>query len=377
LELEATVSEVDAVRIAIGKVEDPAIRQSLATLGMLRTLDVSESGEVRVLVAQAIADGSIQEQLTTDITTAAQEVEGVTSVHVEYTLMSDSERALLVSKVRGAAGVPGSESAEISFGQPGNTTRIITISSGKGGVGKSSVTVNLAVALTQLGKRVGIIDADVWGFSIPKMLGIDRTPNVVDDLLLPPQAYGVPVMSMDYFVPDDQAVIWRGPMLHKAMEQFLVDVVWGDPDYLLIDLPPGTGDISISLSQFLPRAQSILVTTPQVTAQRVAKRAGLMANKVDQEIIGVVENMSWFTGNDGERYEIFGSGGGEALATEMGLPLLAQIPLVPAMRVGADEGKPVVVADPDGEAAAAFASLAEAVEANRPRVRSHPELVIR
>ncbi len=368
--------EVDAVRSVVGEVEDPEIRQSLETLGMLAALEVSEGGEVRVLVSLAVGDGASQDRLTAEITTAAQTVEGVTAVRVEYQAMTDAERSALVAKVRGTAGVNGSNSAEISFGQPGNKTRIITISSGKGGVGKSSVTVNLAVALTKLGKRVGIIDADVWGFSIPKMLGVDRTPNVVDDLLLPPQAYGVAVMSMDYFVPDDQAVIWRGPMLHKAMEQFLVDVVWGDLDYLLIDLPPGTGDISISLSQFLPRAQSILVTTPQVTAQRVAKRAGLMANKVNQEIVGVVENMSWFTGNDGERYEIFGSGGGAALAEEMDIPLLAQIPLVPAMRVGADEGKPVIIADPDGEAAAAFAALAEAVEARRPRVRSHPELVI-
>ncbi|GBE25789.1 flagellum site-determining protein YlxH [bacterium BMS3Bbin02] len=369
--------EVDAVRSAIGKVEDPEFRQTLDALDMLRTLDISADGEVRVLVALAGGDGSSQDQLTTRITAAAQTVDGVAAVRVEYSVMTDAERAALVAKVRGTAGVNGPNSTEISFGQPGNKTRIITISSGKGGVGKSSVTVNLAVALTKLGKRVGIIDADVWGFSIPKMLGVDQTPNVVDDLLLPPHAYGVAIMSMDYFVPDDQAVIWRGPMLHKAMEQFLVDVVWGDPDYLLIDLPPGTGDISISLSQFLPRAQSILVTTPQVTAQRVAKRAGLMANKVDQEIVGVVENMSWFTGNDGERYEIFGSGGGAALAKEMDIPLLAQIPLVPAMRIGADEGQPVIVADPDGEAAAAFAALAEAVEARRPRVRSHPELVIR
>jgi len=375
-ELEVTVVEVDAVRSVVGKVEDPEIRQSLETLGMLGALEVSEGGEVRVLVSLAVGDGASQDRLTAEITTAAKTVEGVTAVRVEYQAMTDAERSALVAKVRGTAGVNGSNSTEISFGQPGNKTRIITISSGKGGVGKSSVTVNLAVALTKLGKRVGIIDADVWGFSIPKMLGVDRTPNVVDDLLLPPQAYGVAVMSMDYFVPEDQAVIWRGPMLHKAMEQFLVDVVWGDLDYLLIDLPPGTGDISISLSQFLPRAQSILVTTPQVTAQRVAKRAGLMAHKVDQEIVGVVENMSWFTGNDGERYEIFGSGGGAALAEEMDIPLLAQIPLVPAMRIGADEGKPVIIADPDGEAAAAFAALAEAVEARRPRVRSHPELVI-
>jgi ATP-binding protein involved in chromosome partitioning len=254
---------------------------------------------------------------------------------------------------------------------------VIAVSSGKGGVGKSSVTANLGVALARTGKTVGIIDADVWGFSIPKMLGIDRQPTVIDETLLPPEIHGVRVMSMDYFVQPDQAVIWRGPMLHKAMEQFLADVHWGDPDFLLIDMPPGTGDIAISLSQFLPRAQSIVVTTPQVTAQRVAKRAGLMARKVNQEIIGVVENMSWFTGDDGVRYPIFGEGGGETLAAELEVPLLVQVPLVPALREGADRGLPVTIADPGGEAAAAFDVLALEVEARRPRLRTHPELVIR
>jgi ATP-binding protein involved in chromosome partitioning len=223
---------------------------------------------------------------------------------------------------------------------------------------------------------VGIIDADVWGFSIPKMMGIDRPPTVIDDMLLPPEAHGVAVISMDFFVQPDQAVVWRGPMLHKALEQFLVDVHWGDLDYLLIDMPPGTGDVAISISQYLPRSEIIVVTTPQPTAQRVAARAGLMARKVNQDIVGVVENMSWFTGDDGKRYEIFGSGGGAALAEQLDVPLLGRIPLVPAIREGADSGNPIVSVEPDGDAAEAFASLARELVARGPRLRSHPELVI-
>lgn len=368
--------DTEAVKSAVGRVQDPEIHHSLDALKMIRSVDVTTGGDVRVTVALTGSGYAMEAELTAAITGATASVEGVGKVTVSFEFMTDAERAEVVALVRGGSASETPSVREIPFAKAGNRTRIITISSGKGGVGKSSVTANLAVALSKLGKRVGIIDADVWGFSIPKMLGIDRAPNVVDDLLVPPSAYGVAVMSMDYFVPADQAVIWRGPMLHKAMEQFLMDVVWGDPDYLLIDLPPGTGDISISLSQFLPRATAIIVTTPQVTAQRVAKRAGLMANKVNQEIIGIVENMSWFIGNDGERYEIFGSGGGEALAKELDVPLLAKVPLVLEMRIGADEGKPVMVVDPDGEAAAAFVALAKEVEARQPRLRSHPELVI-
>ncbi len=363
--------DVEAVRSAIGKVEDPEIHRSLAELNMLRELDVRPDGSVRVLVALTIPGCPLKDKLTHDVTAAARSVPGVTSVDVAFTSMTDEERAQLVADVRGAP------TRQITIGGAGSKTRVIAISSGKGGVGKSSVTANLGVSLARLGKTVGIIDADVWGFSIPKMLGVDRAPTVIDETLLPPEVHGVRVMSMDYFVRPDQAVIWRGPMLHKALEQFLADVHWDDPDYLLIDMPPGTGDIAISMSQFLPRAQAIVVTTPQVTAQRVAKRAGLMARKVNQEILGVVENMSWFTGNDGVRYPLFGEGGGAVLADELDVDLLAQIPLVPALREGADRGQPVTIADPGGEAATAFERLAAEVEARKPRVRTHPELVVR
>ena len=362
--------DVAALRAAIGKVEDPEIHRSLEELNMLRDVEVADDGSVRVLVALTIPGCPLKDELSTEITAAARSAVGVDDVTVQFTSMTDEERAAVMAEVRGG------EERDIALARAGSKTRIIAVSSGKGGVGKSSVTTNLAVALAAAGNTVGVMDADVWGFSIPRMLGIDRPPTVIDETLFPPEAHGVRAMSMDFFVGDDQAVIWRGPMLHKALEQFLADVHWGDPDYLLIDMPPGTGDISISISQFLPTAQALIVTTPQATAQRVAKRAGLMALKVNQEILGVVENMAWFTGDDGKRYPIFGEGGGEALAGELEVPLLAQVPLVPALRSGADVGEPVAVADPEGEAAAAFAGLAAEIEARKPRLRSHPQLVI-
>ena len=359
-----------AVRAAVETVDEPELHRSLGELNMVKDVRVGRNGVVDVLVALTIPEYPLQGQLIADVSSAANSVEGVVSTRVQLTTMSDQERSEVMNTVKGGAG------REVRVGAAGSTSRIVAIASGKGGVGKSSVTANLGVALAQLGKTVGIIDADVWGFSIPKMLGVDRSPTVIEETLLPPEVHGVRVMSMDFFVRPDQAVIWRGPMLHKAMEQFLVDVHWDDPDYLLIDMPPGTGDIAISLSQFLPNAQALVVTTPQITAQRVAKRAALMARKVEQEVLGVIENMSWFTGDDGTRYAIFGEGGGAALADELEVPLLGQIPLVPALREGADRGLPVVVAEPGGEAALAFDALAVEVEARRPRLRVHPELVI-
>lgn len=362
--------DVGALRTAIGRVEDPEIHRSLEELNMLRDIDVSEDGSVRVLVALTIPGCPLKDKLTEDVTAAARTVAGVADVAVDFTSMTDEERANLMTDVRGDTDV------DISVARPGSKTRIIAVSSGKGGVGKSSVTTNLAVALAARGNTVGVMDADVWGFSIPRMLGVDRPPTVIEETLFPPEAHGVKVMSMDFFVPDDQAVIWRGPMLHKALEQFLADVHWGDPDYLLIDMPPGTGDISISISQFLPMAQALIVTTPQITAQRVAKRAGLMALKVNQDIIGVVENMSWFTGDDGKKYPIFGEGGGAALAEELDVPLLGRVPLVPEVRAGADAGEPIAIVDPESEAAKSFAAIADQIIERKPRLRSHPQLVI-
>ena len=247
-------------------------------------------------------------------------------------------------------------------------TRVIAIASGKGGVGKSSVATNVAIALAQLGKDVAALDADVWGFSMPRMLGIDRPPELTEDqVILPPSAHGVRLISMGFFVPEDQAVIWRGPMLHKALEQFLTDVAWGEPDHLVIDMPPGTGDVSLSVSQFLPRAEVVIVTTPQPAAQAVAQRAAAMASKVELDVIGVVENMSWFRGDDGKQYEIFGAGGGQELADRLEVPLLGKIPLVSALREGGDSGDPIVITEPDSEAAQAFMSIAKQIDAMAPK----------
>ena len=246
----------------------------------------------------------------------------------------------------------------VPFAEPGNRTRVILVASGKGGVGKSSVTANLAIALAQRGLRTGVIDADVWGFSIPRMLGVSRPPTVIDQMVIPVEANGVRCISMGFFAREDQPVIWRGPMLHKALEQFLTDVHWDDPDYLLLDLPPGTGDISLSISQFLPKSELLVVTTPQPAAQKVAQRAAYMAEKVNLQVRGVIENMSWFRGDDGKRYDIFGSGGGEALAAELDVPLLGQVPLVTELREGGDVGSPIVVSDPSSEASTAFVEMA-------------------
>ncbi|MFN8036962.1 MAG: Mrp/NBP35 family ATP-binding protein [Acidimicrobiia bacterium] len=255
-------------------------------------------------------------------------------------------------------------------------TRVLAIASGKGGVGKSSVTTNLAVALARRGHRVAAVDADVWGFSMPRMLGITEPPEVVDEVIVPPEAHGVRLISMGFFAREDQPIVWRGPMLHKAIEQFLTDVEWGEPDFLVVDMPPGTGDIALSMAQFLPRAEVVVVTTPQPAAQRVAQRAAFMAQKVNLSVVGVVENMSWFRGDDGKAYEIFGQGGGRELAEQLQVPLLGQVPLVIELRQGSDEGRPIVVVDPDAEASVAFASIAEQLEAMAPRKIYRPELKI-
>jgi len=285
-------------------------------------------------------------------------------------VMTDDERETLRRMLHGdPAATAGTQHAHghaegraIPFADPSSRTRVLLIASGKGGVGKSSVTTNLAVALAQRGQSVAVVDADVWGFSIPRMLGVDRPPVVIDEMLVPPEVHGVRCISMGFFADEDQPVIWRGPMLHKALEQFLTDVYWDEPDFLLVDLPPGTGDISISLAQFLPRAEVYVVTTPQPAAQRVAQRAAFMSEKVNLEVKGVIENMSWFRGDDDKRYELFGSGGGQELADRMEVPLIGQVPLVAELREGSDTGHPIVAADPESEAAQVFAHMAETIE---------------
>ena len=354
-----------ALSEAVEAVMDPVLVRPLGMLGYVHDVRPKRRGAVVELLVPV--PGPPAEELARRVRAAAESAVGAGGVTVDMNLMSDDQREELMARVRGE---------KRAVGGPGSATYVVAVSSGKGGVGKSSVTANLAVSLAGLGHRVGVIDADVWGYSIPRMLGADGAPAVIADSIIPLRAHGAAVISIDYFVPEDQAVVWRGPMLHKALEQFLTDVFWDDPEFLLIDMPPGTGDVAISISQFVPRAQMLLVTTPQPTASRVASRAARMADRVDQKVIGVVENMSWFTGDDGKKYHIFGEGGGAELASQIGVDLLARIPITLEMRQGADRGDPIAVSAPDGEAARAFQALAAEIAARKPKIRTHPELKI-
>ena len=369
---------------ALRPVQDPELHRSIVELGMVRRIDVA-GARVGLTVALTVAGCPLRNEIQSRVDGAVTALDGVDAVDLDFTVMTDEERAELRTKLHGDPGATaGSQPAHghaegraIPFADPGSKTRVLLVASGKGGVGKSSVTTNLAVALAARGRDVAVVDADVWGFSIPRMLGVQHAPVVIDQMLVPPEAYGVRCISMGFFAAEDQPVIWRGPMLHKALEQFLTDVFWDDPDFLVIDLPPGTGDISLSLAQFLPRAEVYVVTTPQPAAQRVAQRAAFMAQKVNLEVKGVIENMSWFTGDDGKRYELFGAGGGDELATRLGVPLLGQVPLVPELREGGDAGRPIMAVDPDGEAAGVFAQVAERVDVElAPKRVYHSELRI-
>ncbi|HET9600683.1 MAG TPA: P-loop NTPase [Acidimicrobiales bacterium] len=359
----------DQVMEALQPVQDPELRRSIVDLGMVRDIDLRGDGTVGIRVALTVAGCPLRNEIQQRVTSAVQPLDGVGAVVLDFTVMTDEEREALRLKLHGdpaaSAGATDAhghaEGRLIPFAQPGSRTRPLLVASGKGGVGKSTVTTNLAVALAQRGHSVGVIDADVYGFSIPRMLGTDREPVVIDQMLVPPEQWGVRCISMGYFVPEGQAVIWRGPMLHKALEQFLTDVFWDDPEFLLVDMPPGTGDIALSLSQYLPRAEVLVVTTPQPAAQKVARLSAAMAEKVRLPVRGVIENMSWFTGDDGKRYELFGAGGGQELADELDVPLLAQLPLLPALREGGDNGRPITAVDPDSEAAACFRRMAERV----------------
>ena len=380
---------------AVATVIDRELDMALGDAGMLRAAHLRRHrAGVALLVPVATWPGL--EDLRRRVADAAAAVPGVREVAVDVDIMNDAERESLRLRLRhlmaggdaGADADAGGHEAQghgaqghgaqtPAFLQPGSKTRVVGISSGKGGVGKSSVTVNLAIALAAAGQRVGILDADVYGFSVPKMLGADHDPVVLGDTVLPASCHGVRVLSMGFFVPDDTPVIWRGPMLHKAIEQFLGDAYWGDPDVLLIDMPPGTGDVTLSLAQSMTRAEVLVVTTPQPAAQRVAQRSAFAARKLKLSVRGVIENMSWFTADDGTRYELFGSGGGRALAEDLGVPLLGQVPLVPALREGGDEGVPVALREPGGEAAAAFDALATALLAMGPARVYRRELNVR
>lgn len=350
----------DAVYEALKGVIDPEIRRSIVELGMLDEFTIADDGTVDVRVLLTVAGCPLKDTITSDTTKAVQAVEGVTAVNVELGTMTPEQRQEMREKLQG----PGA-SRPIPFNEPNSLTRVYAVASGKGGVGKSSVTANLAVALAEQGLSVGVVDADIYGFSIPGMLGLSGNPTRVDDMIIPQVAHNVKVMSIGMFVPPSQPVVWRGPMLHRALQQFLTDVFWGDLDILLLDLPPGTGDIAISVGQLLPTSELLVVTTPQQAAAQVAARAGTVATQTRQRIAGVVENMSWLELPSGERMEIFGSGGGTEVAEQLTrttgakVPLLGQIPLDEPVRSGADAGVPAVLSHPDSPASVTLRSVAQ------------------
>ncbi len=378
------------VRAAAEAVVDPTLRLTLGQLGMVGSVHARRR-RVSVEVDVPVADYPGVDELTERVRAAVSAVDGADELTVTTAAMGEEVKAHLRALLRGGpvdgghsdhadhshAALGHEEGRPNSFMAPRSKTRVLGISSGKGGVGKSSVTVNLAVALAREGHDVAILDADVYGFSVPAMLGVHDDPLIIGDLVVPPVANGVRCLSMGYFVSEETPVIWRGPMLHKALEQFLVDAYWGEPDFLLIDMPPGTGDVTLSLGQYLTKTEVFVVTTPQPAAQRVAQRSAYAARKLKLSVRGVIENMSWFTGDDGVRYELFGQGGGSRLAADLGVPLLAQLPLVPALREGADRGVPLVVAEPDSEAAGAFTELANLVAGLGPARVYRRELTVR
>ena len=321
---------------------------------MVGAVDV-DGANVRITIKLTIAGCPLKAEIQKRVSEAVSAVPGIETVHVALDTMTDDERGAVR---RGLSAGPDRPSP---FGE-GSPTRVILVASGKGGVGKSSIAANLAIALTELGHSVGLLDADVYGYSIPRMMGADRAPAVVEDLMMPVEAHGVRLMSIGFLTSGDQPVIWRGPMLHKALTSFITEVFWDDPDYLLVDLPPGTGDVSLSLATLLPTSSVLVVTTPQLTAQRVAKRAAAMAARVNLPVLGVIENMSWFVAPDtGTRYEVFSGGGGAALADELGVALLGQIPLESSVAEAGDEGLPVVAARPNAPAAVALRAIAAEV----------------
>ena len=349
----------EALAAALATVDDPEIRKPITELGMVESCTCDEAGRVAVTILLTVSGCPLKDKLTKDTTAALMKVEGVTSVEVTLGVMSDEQRGELKTKLRG-----GAAEREVPFAKAGSLTRVYAVASGKGGVGKSSVTANLAAALAAEGLKVGVVDADIYGFSIPRMLGVEGKPTQVDDMILPPVQHDVKVISIGMFVPGNQPVVWRGPMLHRALQQFLADVFWGDLDVLLLDLPPGTGDVAISVAQLIPGAEILVVTTPQQAAAEVAERAGSIALQTHQRVAGVIENMSWLELPDGSRQEIFGGGGGQAVADSLTrsigaeVSLLGQIPLDTTLRIGADEGMPVVLGQPDSPAAVALRGIA-------------------
>jgi ATP-binding protein involved in chromosome partitioning len=350
----------DEILTALGAVIDPELRQDIVTLGMVRAIDPKDDGSVDVTVSLTTPGCPIRNHFQTAVVQAVGALEGVQRVNVGFDVLSDQEKGALQRKLGRAGGLPEGALAQVS--------NVVCIGSGKGGVGKSTITANLAAALAADGKKVGVLDADVWGYSIPRMFGVGGRPQVsAERKIIPLESNGgVKVMSIGFFVEEDSAVVWRGPMLHKALTQFLEDVEWGELDFLLVDLPPGTGDVSMTLAQLLPQARFLIVTTPQPTAQKVARRAAEMAHKVSLEIGAVIENMAGFVTPSGERYQLFGEGGGQELADELDVPLLAKVPLTMPLREQSDAGVPLVFTDPDDPAAQAVRHAARGLVAMFP-----------
>lgn len=351
---------VRQIREALGGVMDPEIHQPITDLGMVDDISVDAEGVARVQVLVTIEGCPMRDRIERETAEAAATVPGLSRVEVDSRAMSEEQRRELTARLRQGR-------RQIPFNQAGSLTRIFAVSSGKGGVGKSTVTANLAAAMAAQGLRVGVIDADIHGFSMPGMFGITEQPTKVSDLLMPPQAHGVAVMSIGMFVPEGQAVVWRGPKMHRAIEQFASDVYWGDLDVLLLDLPPGTGDVAISVAQLLPGAKMLVVTTPQQSAAAVAERVGSLATATGQEIAGVVENMAGLTLPDGSVMDVFGRGGGDRVAATLAgavkhpVPVLGRVPLEPPLREGADAGIPLVVSDPESPAAKSLIEIARAL----------------
>jgi ATP-binding protein involved in chromosome partitioning len=367
----------DEVFEALRAVEDPEIHKPITELDMVRGIDVSDDGVVTVYILLTVSGCPLREQIESDVAAALRDLPGISRIRINLGVMSEEQRAALVARLRGSASDAGEDAhaghahaqgmKPIPFWGPGSSTRVVLVASGKGGVGKSSVTANLAVALAQKGYDVGLVDADVWGFSQPRMMGVSGRPTAFNGMMLPLEKHGVKIVSMGFFMPEDQPVIWRGPMLHRAVNQFLADAYWGDVDFILIDMPPGTGDVAISVASFLPGADMVLVTTPQETAQKVAARAGKMTEQVNLRLLGVIENMSYYVCPEcSEKHRIFGEGGGRHLAELLGTEFLGEIPIDQRLREGADEGVPIVVSDPASPAAVVLTDIAGAIAKRAP-----------
>jgi ATP-binding protein involved in chromosome partitioning len=358
--MERVTPTEDAIRTALSRVNDPEIHKPITELGMVKGVEISTDGSVDIGIYLTVAGCPMRNEITERVTKAVSDVPGVGAVRVALDVMDDEQRTELRKSLRGDAADP-----VIPFALPGSLTRVYAVASGKGGVGKSSVTVNLAVAMAAKGLSVGVLDADIYGHSIPRMMGTDAVPTQVEKMIMPPQSHGVKLISIAQFTTGNAPVVWRGPMLHRALQQFLADVFWGDLDVLLLDLPPGTGDVAISVAQLIPSAEILVVTTPQQAAAEVAERAGAIALQTRQRLVGVVENMSWLELPDGSRMEVFGSGGGAAVAERLtkavgaDVPLLGQVPLETKVREAGDAGVPIVLSDPESPAAVALSAIAD------------------